>query len=261
MSAFRGGPVTDRLRRFSGVGAVWCGFCLCVTLLVGCATPTPVMSAHRHGEHLVLSNSTTVSIWDPDADRLVARFEGFKECIDAVSYGDDIIVSQYGTGSVLRFHPAAPDDRTTIATGLDEPAGLAVQGDDLYVADRSGTLFQILDDGDTVEPPRPVAGELAGPEGIAAAEDGTLYVVEEDAGRVTHVDPQTGTVTSVADGLALSGLERRALGDSTTIGSLSGVTVGNGALFVSDYQGNRVYRIDEDGSWPRLTPSTTLRSC
>ncbi len=105
-------------------------------------------------------------------------------------------------------------------------------------------IFQILDDGDTVEPPRPVVGGLAGPEGIAAAEDGTLYVVEEDAGRVTQVNPQTGTTTSVADGLALSGLERGALGDSTTIGSLSGVTVGNGALFVSDHQGNRVYRIE-----------------
>ena len=143
-----------------------------------------VMSAHRHGAHLVLSNSTTVSIWDPDADRLVARFEGFEECIDALSYRDDIIVSQYGTGSV------------------------------------------------------------AGPEGIAAAEDGTLYVVEEDAGRVTQVNPQTGTATSVTDGLALSGLERRALGDSTSVGSLSGVAVVNGTLFVSDYQGNRVYRIE-----------------
>ena len=203
-----------------------------------------VTSAHRHGEHLILSNGAAVSIWDPGVDRLVARFEGFEECIDALSYGDDIIVSEYGTGSVLRFHSASPDDRTTIATGLDEPAGLAVHGNDLYVADRRGTLFQILDDGDIVEPPRPVVGGLAGPEGIAAAEDGTLYVVEEDAGRVTQVNPQTGTATSVADGLALSGPERRALGDSTSVGSLSGVAVGNGTLFVSDYQGNRVYRIE-----------------
>ncbi len=203
-----------------------------------------VMSVHRHGEHLILSSSTTVSIWDPDADRLVARFEGFEECVDALSYEGDIIVSQYDTGSVLRFHPASPDDRTVIATGLEEPAGLAVDGADLYVADRSGTLFQILDDGETLETPRPVASGLAGPEGIAAAEDGTLYVVEEDAGRVTRVDPQTGTATPVADGLALSGLERSALGESTSIAFLSGVTVGNGTLFVSDYQGNRVYRIE-----------------
>ena len=153
-------------------------------------------------------------------------------------------MSQYNTGSVIRFDPASPDDRTVIATGLEEPAGLAVQGANLYVADRSGTLFQILDDGETLETPRPVASGLAGPEGIAAAEDGTLYVVEEDAGRVTRVNPQTGTSTPVVDGLALRGLERRALAESTSIGYLSGVAVGNGTLFVSDYQGNRVYRIE-----------------
>ncbi len=203
-----------------------------------------VMSVHPHGEHLILCNSTTVSIWDPDADRLVARFEGFEECVDALAYDNDIIVSEFDTGSVLRFDPASPDDRTVIATGLEEPAGLAVQGGNLYVADRSGTLLQILDDGETLEPPRPVAIGLAGPEGIAAAEDGALYVVEEDADRVTRVDPRTGMATLVADGLALHGPERRALEESTSIGYLSGVAVGNGALFVSDYQGNRVLRIE-----------------
>ncbi len=203
-----------------------------------------VMSVHPYGEHLIVSSSTTVSIWDPDADQLVARFEGFEEAVDALSYEDDIIVSQYNTESVVRFDPDSPDDRTVIATGLEEPAGLAVHGADLYVTDRSGTLFQIIDDGQTLEPPRPIARGLGGPEGIAAAEDGTLYVVEEDAGRVTQVDPETGAVTPLADGLALGGPERRALAESTSIGYLSGVAVGNGALFVSDYQGNRVYRIE-----------------
>ncbi len=204
-----------------------------------------VTSVHRHGEYLLLSSSATITIWDPDADRLVERFDGFEGCIDALSYEGDIIVSQYATGSVIRFDPASPDDRTVIATGLEEPAGLAIHGADLYVADRSGTLFQILDDGETLETPRPVASGLAGPEGIAAAEDGTLYVVEEDAGRLTRVDPQTGTTTLVADGLALGGLERGALEESTAVGFLSDVAVGNGALFVSDYQGNRVYRIEQ----------------
>ena len=32
-----------------------------------------VMSAHPHGAQLILSGPTTVSIWDPDGDRLVAR--------------------------------------------------------------------------------------------------------------------------------------------------------------------------------------------
>jgi sugar lactone lactonase YvrE len=203
-----------------------------------------VMSAHPHGEHLILSSSATVSIWDPDADQLVARFEGFEESVDAVGFGDDIIVSEYGTGRILRFHPESPDTRIVIASGLEAPAGLAVHDSDLYVADRSGTLFQILDDGATLAAPRPVASGLAGPEGIAAAPDGTLYVVEEDAGRVTRVDPDTGSATAVADGLPLRGLERQAFGESTSIGLLGGIAVGNGGLFVTSYPENSVYRIE-----------------
>ena len=203
-----------------------------------------VMSVHPHGTQLILSGPTTVSIWDPDGDRLVARFEGFKEAVDALPLGDDIIVSEYETGRVLRFHPASPDVRTVIASGLEEPAGLAVHGGDLYVADRSGTLFQILDDGERLDPPRPVASGLAGPEGIAADEDGTLYVVEEDAGRVTQVDPETGAATLVADGLALHGVERRILEETTSVGFLAGIAVGNGSLYVSGYPESRVYRIE-----------------
>ena len=156
----------------------------------------------------------------------------------------DIVVSEYETGSVLRFDPAAPDARTVLASGLGAPAGLAAHGGDLYVADRSGTLLQVLDDGERLDPPRVVAEGLAAPEGIAAGEDGALYVVEEDAGRVTQVDPETGAATAVADGLTLASLEQKSIGGSTSVGFLSGVAVGDGSLFVSSYAENRVYRID-----------------
>ena len=202
------------------------------------------LSAHPYGAQLILSGATNVSIWDPDGDRLVARFEGFEQAIDALVLGDDIIVSEYETGSVVRFNPASPDARTVLASGLEAPAGLAVHGGDLYVADRSGTLLQILDDGERIEPPRVVASGLAAPEGIAAGEDGALYVVEEDAGRVTQVDPETGAATLVADGLTLQSLEQKSIGGSTSVGFLAGIAVGDGSLYVSSYAENRVYRID-----------------
>ena len=202
------------------------------------------LSAHPYGAQLILSGATNVSIWDPDGDRLVARFEGFEQAIDALVLGDDIIVSEYETGSVVRFNPASPDARTVLASGLEAPAGLAVHGGDLYVADRSGMLLQILDDGERIEPPRLVAGGLAAPEGIAAGEDGALYVVEEDAGRVTQVDPETGAATLVADGLTLQSLEQKSIGGSTSVGFLAGIAVGDGSLYVSSYAENRVYRID-----------------
>ena len=204
-----------------------------------------VMSVQPHGEHLILSGSTMVTVWDPDADALVARVEGFEEAVDALAYGDDIIVTEYGTGSVLRLNPESPDERATIASGLAEPAGLAAHGGDVYVTDRSGSVLQILDDGEPLASPRQVASGLAGPEGIAAAEDGTLYVVEVEAGRVTRLDPDSGAATPVADGLALSGPEPRALGPATSIGELAGIAVGgDGTLFVSAYRDNRVYRIE-----------------
>ncbi len=202
------------------------------------------MSVHPHGEHLVLSSPTTVTVWDPDGDRVVARVEGFEEAIDALAYGDDVVVSEYGTGSVVRFDPDSPEDRTVVASGLSEPAGLAVHGGDLYVADRSGTVLQVLDDGAVLETPRAVATGLSGPEGIAAGDDGSLYVVEVEAGRVARVDVESGAATPVVDGLALSGPERRALGGTTSVGELAGIAAGDGALFVSAYRDNRVYRIE-----------------
>ena len=202
------------------------------------------MSAYPYGGQLLLGGATTVSIWDPVGDRLVQRFEGFEETSDVLALGDDIIVSEYETGSVLRFNPAAPDDRAVLASGLDEPAGLAAHGDDLYVADRSGSLLQVLNDGERLDPPRAVADGLAGPEGIAAGEDGALYVVEQEAGRVTQMDPETGAATPIAEGLRLDSLEQKSIGVTTSVGFLSDVTVGDGSLYVSSYAENRVYRID-----------------
>ena len=141
--------------------------------------------------------------------------------------------------------PVGVDQRPVIASGLEAPAGLAVHRGHLYVADRNGTLFQILEDGRRLDPLRRVIGGLAGPEGIATASDGTLFVVEEDANRVTQVDPATGAATLVADGLTLSSVERRGLGETTPVGFLAGIAVGGGSLYLSGYPENRVYRIDQ----------------
>ena len=176
---------------------------------------------------------------------MVARVEGFQEAVDALALHDDIIVTEYGTGSVVRFSLAAPDDRETIASGLEEAAGIAAHGGDVYVTDRSGSVLQVLDDGEPLASPRQVAGGLAAPEGIAAAADGSLYVVEVEAERVVWVNPESGDTVVIAEGLALAGPERRALGPATTIGELSGIAVGEGGtLYVSAYRDNRIYRIE-----------------
>ena len=61
---------------------------------------------------------------------------------------------------------------------------------------------------------------------------------------MTQVDPGSGAATLVANGLALRGLEQKAVEKTTPVGFLSGIAVGNGSLYVSGYPDNRVYRID-----------------
>ena len=61
---------------------------------------------------------------------------------------------------------------------------------------------------------------------------------------MTRVDPETGAATLVADGLTLDGLEQKSIGETTPVGFLSGIAVGDGSLYVSSYPENRVYRID-----------------
>ena len=208
-------------------------------------------SVQPYGDNLVLSGgglapgTSMITIWNPDANEVVARIEGFEEAVDALALGDDIIVTEYGAGSVVRFSLAAPDDRETLASGLEAAAGVTAHGGDVYVTDRSGSVLQVLDDGEPLASPRQVAAGLAGPEGIAAAADGGLFVVEVEADRVSWVNPESGDTVVVAEGLALSGPERRALGPATTIGELAGIAVGEGGtLYVSAYRDNRVYRIE-----------------
>ena len=158
--------------------------------------------------------------------------------------GDDIIVSEYRDGQRPAFRPRlalCPHRAGERSRGARGPGGPWRRP---VCRGPGGTLMQILDDGERIEPPRLVAEGLAGPEGIAAGEDGALYVVEEDAGRVTQVDPETGAATLVADGLTLQSLEQKSIGGSTSVGFLSGIAVGDGSLYVSSYAENRVYRID-----------------
>ena len=139
-----------------------------------CAFVTDVgqaMSVHPHGEHLVLSSPTTVTVWDPDERPGGRTRRGIRRnAIDAHRARRRPLRERVRHGQ--RGAPGSadsPDDRTVVASGLSEPAGLAAHDGDLYVADRSGSVLQILDDGEPCSPPRAsVATGLSGPEGIAA---------------------------------------------------------------------------------------------
>ena len=44
-------------------------------------------SVYPYGGQLLVGGAATVSIWDPDGDRLVERFEGFEETSDVLAPG------------------------------------------------------------------------------------------------------------------------------------------------------------------------------
>ena len=190
--------------------------------------------AYTPSGRLFLGDGGALRELDPSAGALA---ESCRLVLDA----DYDLVIVEGAGG--RFVPL--DDRETLASGLEQPAGIAAHGGDVYVTDRRGFVLQVLAEGEPLASPRQVAAGLAGPEGIAAAADGGLFVVEVEADRVSWVNPESGDTVVVAEGLAISGPERRALGPSTPIGELSGIAVGEGGtLYVSAYRDNRVYRIE-----------------
>ena len=205
-----------------------------------------VMSAQWDGEHLLLASWSdgVVKIWDAARQVAVSVIDDLKAPIDAAPFGDAVAVTEYGTGSVLLIDPANPAERTVLASGLREPAGLASRGGSLYVTDRAtGTVLQVAADGTPLAEPRVLASDLVGPEGIAACD--SLYVVEADAGRVVRIDPGAGTVAVVVEGLEPT---VPALGPIPSTFMFNGIAIDETGdrrrLFVTGDRSNQIYRIE-----------------
>ena len=114
------------------------------------------------------------------------------------------------------------------------PVGLAANGGDLWVTDYAqGKVFQIPSS-------VPVASELDGPEGLAYyPADGSLLVVEANAGRLSKIDPTTGEKIILADGLELGNVF------VPGVPLIDGVAVGpSGTIYVTSNKANVLYRIE-----------------
>jgi sugar lactone lactonase YvrE len=181
--------------------------------------------------------SGAVQIWHPRDDQAVETFTDFLFPWNALRFQGDLVVAEVGTGSVVAR--VSNGVRTTLASGLGWPGGLAANGTDLWVADWFfGQIHQIAGAG----APRVVADGLNSPEGVTVDRDGSLLVVESGAGQLTRIDPTTGVTSTVASGLATDSQGSSALGAS----ELSSVAVDStGTVFVSaaGSQGSVVYRI------------------
>lgn len=207
---------------------------------------SPVFTVAPDGDRLLLSSSfgNAVQLWDPATHAPAATYSGFAVPLNAIRFQGDLIVAELGSGSVVRARGANPTERATLATGLGVPAGLAATDDDLWVGDwATGSVLQVVADGQPLAPPRVVAEHLAAPEGLTVAPEGSsLLVVESGAGRLVRIDLATGRVSTVAEGLALGA---QGIPGLPPTWSFNGVAVGqSGAIYVSGDKADVLYRLD-----------------
>jgi len=181
--------------------------------------------------------SNAVQIWDPRANAEVQRYDSILP-MSALRFQGDLVVAELGTASVVRMD--ANGTRTTIANGLAVPRGLAATGTELWVSDwATGLVWLVAGDG----APRVIASGLAQPEGMAVDRDGSLLVVESGAGRLSRIDPVTGTVSTVADGLAMDAAAPANIPPGYAFGSVAVDSHGTILVSGAGAERNVIYRI------------------
>jgi sugar lactone lactonase YvrE len=129
--------------------------------------------------------------------------------MSATAKGDHVVLSSWFTGTVQLV------DRKT-GKSIDMWHGFKAPHDAIRLADGSvlvneyGTKSLVRASGEHGKDRKTIATDLAGPVGLVAADDNTVYLTEALAGQVTKVDLASGAKTVVAkdlkgpEGLALA---------------------------------------------------------
>ena len=170
---------------------------------------TSPLTVSPDGDNLVLSSwvGNAVQVWNPEAGEVLENYLDFAVPLNAIRFQGDLVVAELGfepgAARVVRVTDAGLVTLADVTDELYVPTGLAATDDDLWVSDwATGIVWQIVANGEPIEPIL-VAMDLLFPEGLAVDQDGSLLVVETGAGRLSRIDPATGEVSTVAEGLAL----------------------------------------------------------
>jgi sugar lactone lactonase YvrE len=151
-----------------------------------------------------------------------------------------LLVADYKSGSVVRIEPGDSRERSTLASGLAGPVGLALADKhSVYVSEwDAGRLSRIPLHGGAATV---VASGLNRPEGVAVDSSGTLIVAETARNRLLRIDPLTGKRTVVASGIAM-GLVGGP--DMPAPFLFSGVAISaNGTIYADSDVSNAIFRI------------------
>ncbi|MBM4138511.1 MAG: hypothetical protein FJ244_03410 [Nitrospira sp.] len=152
------------------------------------------------------------------------------------------------------------DGGPATAAGLNDPAALALNDrGTLYIADQSNNRVRAIDlatghirtvagtgaaayNGDGIPA---TEAELAGPSGLACAEDGTLFIADTFNGRVRAINPVTGLIRTVAGDGGEYRYQSDAEAPSGSLSRPSGIAVDRrGNLLLTDSDNHVVRRWD-----------------
>lgn len=200
------------------------------------------ISVTTRDDEVILSSWFTGTVQLVDRATSASRdiMHGFKQPHDAIRTRDGrLLVSEFGTGSIINVSGEHGKDRTAIATGLQGPIGLVEDRDGaLFVTEAmAGQVTKIDGNGNKTV----LARDFNMPEGLARAADGTLIVADVGNKRLVSVNPVDGAMTTIADKLAI-GMPAIPGGLPTYIPT--GVAVGSdGAIYVSSDIENAIYKI------------------
>ena len=144
------------------------------------------LNVSRDGDNLILSSwfDADVRIWDPNTQTRLRHIPNLAGPASAVRYQGELAIAEHLKGSVTLF---GEDENTVLADDLAAPTALVVDGEDLYVSDRSaGQILMIAQSGAALPEPTVIVSDLASPEGFLVVEDG-FVIVEAEASRILHV--------------------------------------------------------------------------
>jgi sugar lactone lactonase YvrE len=184
----------------------------------------------------------------------------------------NVYISDSGNNRIRRVDPATGTITTFAGTGvagsagdggpataaqLNGPAGVVVASGSLYIADFTGNRVRRVDlatgtittfagtgvAGSGGDGGPATSAQLNSPRGLAV-DSGNLYIADSVNNRVRKVDLATGTITTFA-GTGVAGFSGD--GGPATAAQLNGpagVVVASGSLYIADFTGNRVRRVD-----------------
>ena len=182
---------------------------------------------------LVCESFNTVQLFDRQGEPVRDVGELTQPSAGLLLDGGDFLVTEPASGSLLRIRGEARD---TLATGLQQPAGLADAGDGTVLVAESGTgrVLRVAIEGGEVSVLAEGFGALRA---VAVGKSGLVAALDVDGGRVLTLDPHTGRSTLVAHDLPVGYLRQ-------PYPRSGGLAVGSDdTIYVSADKENALYRI------------------